>query len=340
MKQYLLPQEGQFYKANMHCHSTCSDGALTPEELKELYKSAGYSILAYTDHNVLIDHSDLDDEEFLAITGCEIDIVRRNDKPISCNPCYHLNMYPMDQHQTVLPCFNPNIWGKRRDLIEAQKYIGTPNYVRKYDNANELIEEFRKLGFLVSVNHPSWSVQYVEDLVKTEGIFAMEIYNNACYLEGFDEVNSRMYDEVLHAGKRIWCMAADDNHNINPKNLPQHDSLGGFIMVKAKELTYPSVWDAIKAGHFYASTGPEIKELYIEDNKLYIKTSPAVRIAMSTAARQARCAIPDGGIGTITEAVFDISDLYPGYFRITVDDERGHHAWSQPCFGDFAGYDH
>ena len=33
MKKYLLPENGQFYKANLHCHSTVSDGHLTPEEM-------------------------------------------------------------------------------------------------------------------------------------------------------------------------------------------------------------------------------------------------------------------------------------------------------------------
>ena len=36
MKQYLLPEEGQFYKANMHVHTTYSDGILTPEEVKDI----------------------------------------------------------------------------------------------------------------------------------------------------------------------------------------------------------------------------------------------------------------------------------------------------------------
>ena len=38
MKKYLLPRTGKFYKANLHCHSTVSDGKLTPAELKEAYK--------------------------------------------------------------------------------------------------------------------------------------------------------------------------------------------------------------------------------------------------------------------------------------------------------------
>ena len=66
MKRHLLP-ERTYYKANLHAHSTVSDGGLTPLELKERYKAHGYSILAYTDHELLVDHSDLADPDFLPI---------------------------------------------------------------------------------------------------------------------------------------------------------------------------------------------------------------------------------------------------------------------------------
>ena len=32
MKKDLLPSEGQFYKANLHAHTTLSDGHLTPQQ--------------------------------------------------------------------------------------------------------------------------------------------------------------------------------------------------------------------------------------------------------------------------------------------------------------------
>ena len=39
-RRYIISPEGNFYKAQLHTHSTVSDGALTPEEVKELYKIA------------------------------------------------------------------------------------------------------------------------------------------------------------------------------------------------------------------------------------------------------------------------------------------------------------
>ena len=65
MKKYLLPREGKFYKANMHCHTNISDGKMTPEEVKTAYKKNGYSIVAYTDHEIMMPHYELRDEEFL-----------------------------------------------------------------------------------------------------------------------------------------------------------------------------------------------------------------------------------------------------------------------------------
>lgn len=46
---YLISPDKKQYKANLHCHSTISDGKKTPEELKEMYKRHGYSILAITE---------------------------------------------------------------------------------------------------------------------------------------------------------------------------------------------------------------------------------------------------------------------------------------------------
>lgn len=41
------------YKANLHTHTTNSDGDLLPHELIDLYHEAGYSILSIHDHNII-----------------------------------------------------------------------------------------------------------------------------------------------------------------------------------------------------------------------------------------------------------------------------------------------
>ena len=71
---YLLPEEGNFYKANLHCHTVISDGDLTPEQVKEAYMEQGYSIVAFTDHNKYCKHEELDEEGFLSIAAYEANI--------------------------------------------------------------------------------------------------------------------------------------------------------------------------------------------------------------------------------------------------------------------------
>ncbi len=44
---------GAAYKGQLHCHTTNSDGVLTPTQLMTAYKNAGYNFVAITDHNVM-----------------------------------------------------------------------------------------------------------------------------------------------------------------------------------------------------------------------------------------------------------------------------------------------
>ena len=69
MKKILLSPDVNFYKANLHCHTNISDGKISAEEIKAHYKKNGYSIIAYTDHDVMVPHPELDDENFLAYRG-------------------------------------------------------------------------------------------------------------------------------------------------------------------------------------------------------------------------------------------------------------------------------
>ena len=332
MKKYLISESGNFYKANLHCHSVYSDGKLSVEALKSLYKNAGYSVLAITDHNVLFDHSYLNDENFLTLTSVEIDVKETGSDRKNC---FHLNFYSKDPHNTAIPCFNPSYLrhqNKPDVVYPEQKYVGTPDYVRDYKNINAMISEFVKNGFLACLNHVTWSIQDLDDYRDIDGIFAMEIYNHACVVEGYDEINSRPYDELLRRGRRIFCIAADDNHNKYPPESPRFSSLGGFVMIKSPSLNYKDIIESLENGDFYSSNGPQIYELYREDDHVNIKTSPSAKITISGYARSVVSAFPENKGDTITEAVLPIKDSK--YFRITVDDGYGHFAWTNAYFVD------
>ena len=74
----LLPEVPRYFKANLHTHSTISDGQLSPAEIKQAYKDLGYQILAITDHNIIADHSDMNEPDFLMLTGVEVNHNSKN----------------------------------------------------------------------------------------------------------------------------------------------------------------------------------------------------------------------------------------------------------------------
>ena len=46
----LLSASRGFLKCNFHCHTTCSDGRLSPKDVMAAYRALDYDVLAITDH--------------------------------------------------------------------------------------------------------------------------------------------------------------------------------------------------------------------------------------------------------------------------------------------------
>ena len=310
MKTVCFSADLPSYKANLHCHTTCSDGKLTPEQIKEAYLAHGYSIVAYSDHNVLIDHSDLNDEKFLAMIATEYNIQKSGDRHPAYLPTYHINFFPRTSH--------------------PQPHTGE-DYIRSYDGVQDLIDRFNAAGFIAMINHPAWSLQTAADYLGLHGFFAVELYNHGCAQEGFDEYNTAIWDQLLRAGMPVYGTATDDNHNGAPLDDPANDSFGGFTVIQAAALTQEAVVEALEAGRFYASTGPLFRSIVLEDDILKVECSPVEKILLETGHRQARILYSKPGGETLTRAEFDLSRILPDSFvRLTLVDEQGRVAWSQP----------
>lgn len=333
MRKYLLPKEGNFYKANLHSHSTLSDGKFTPEELKELYYKNGYSVFAYTDHDVFIPHHELSDENFLALAGFEAEffIERGNPAKKTCHICFIAKSPDMD----IQPCYNEKdiIIGNSPNYIGKIKYDeNEPLFIREYspESINAMMKKAGDMGFFVTYNHPTWSQENYEQYSKYENMHAMEIYNNDCQILGYQSYVPGVYEDMLRLGKRIFVTSTDDNHNKFPQGHPKFDSFGGFTMIKAENLNYETVTDALFAGNFYASQGPEIYDLYIEDGKIHVKCSDADMILLNTVHRSAQSVYANPG-ESLNEASFAFEEN-DGYLRITIRDSKGKFADTNAYF--------
>lgn len=329
----LLDEKQNRYKANLHCHSNISDGKLTPAELKETYMRHGYSIIAYTDHDVLLAHDELTDDKFLALHGVELEV----NEPGEFNnaKCVHMCFIAKKTDNMIQPCWHREwyLFGnapKYRDLVQYDEAL--PNFVREYtpECINKMIKIAREKGFFVTYNHPNWSGEDATVYTKYTGMNAMEICNYGCVIGGWDDYNPQVYDDLLRKGEKIYCIAADDNHNHTAPESKTYDSFGGFTMIFADELKYETITDALSDGSFYASQGPEIYSLIYDADKVKIKCSNAERITYSTANRRRKTVVSEDGTG-IVEAEFDVNKD-DGYFRITVTDKYGKHANTNAYF--------
>ena len=329
MKKYLISENGTFYKANLHCHTTVSDGVMTPQEVKDYYKERGYSVVAFTDHCIMLPHPELNDDSFLALNGYENEQLINQKEPVirrkDCHVCY----IALKKDNITMPYYSPkSIWGNGKLYKDQVKF----NYDHtletwRYDAeiTNHCMELAREQGFFVTYNHPAWSAEHYTDYSKYTGMHAMEIFNYGSWEAGYPDYVPHIYDEFLRKGERIYAIATDDNHSVR-------NSCGGWTMIKADGLEYEKITDALVRGDFYASFGPEIHELWIEDNQVHVTCSPAKRVVCSFPDR--RCLIVKSKEGQpVTEAVFTVvaSD---GYFRITVVDENNCCADTNAYFTD------
>lgn len=309
-RRYLLPQEGNFYKANLHCHSTFSDGKFTVEKIKKIYKDQGYNIIAFSDHNRLLCHMDLQDPDFLPITSVEIDFTAAND-PCYANRTYHLNFFAKDPY--------------------ANKFI---EFDRVYDadNINKIIKCANESGFLVQYNHPRWSYQDARDFLPLDGLFGFEVYNHGCEMEMLNGFAEFEYEIFCRNGRRCACTATDDNHNLFLDTAsPYNDSFGGFTMIKAPDLSYGSIIAAMERKDCYASTKPLIYNLYVEENIVHIECSPCNCIALRSDTRLMH--IERTHDNSITSADFKLDFPYK-YIRIECTDSQRNKALTRAYFED------
>ena len=311
MRKYLLPKDGAFYKANLHAHTNMSDGKDTPEEVKSIFRSKGYSVVAYTDHDLFLDRSHLCDEDFLALNGVELSINGRKFGSgwLNMETC-HLNFIALKQDYLISPCYHRSKYLRGN----AESYRGMvaydeslPDLEREYtaECINSMLAEGREKGFYTVYNHPMGSLENYPLYSRYENMHAMEIYNGAWMND------SHVYDDLLRMGKMIHCVAGDDSHS-------EAGSGHAWTMIKSEKLTYDAIATALLEGHFYSSRGPEIYELSVEDGVMRVKTSDAQGILFASMARSPGRAYVRVSAGEVLhEAEFRVLPEC-GYVRVVV----------------------
>lgn len=289
-------------KANLHSHTTKSDGRFDPQELIRLYAERDYDVLALTDHRQILDPSPYDPHGMVMIQGGEL------------NP----NNPPGLMRWHIVALDVP--------LDFEYAFPGNPDV-----SAQDLIDAINAAGGLAVVAHPYWC-NFSSEVVKTvKNYFAMEVYNSQC--RDVDRAYSvQTWDELLLDGLKVNVIAVDDVHSAPAL-------FRGWTMICAKERTVESVMDALRNGEFYATQGPEFYKFEIKDDTLTVEFSDVIDCCFM--ARTGRCCIaksepqgPGSESPVINSATLDLSERRTGvnFVRCHICDAQGHHAWSNPIY--------
>lgn len=179
---------------------------------------------------------------------------------------------------------------------------------------------FRSQGALVFVAHPTWegTPLTVADINSLTGLTGVEIHSGLLPDRG---AAVALWNSLLLGNPRLWCSAVDDNHN----GLPSRGK--GWVVARVPELAPESLLDAIKAGHFYATSGPALSSVAVTAARVDIECSPSV--AVSCATPLGTRTLAGSHLVPFKSASFALTGT-EAWVRVEIRDAQGRSAWSNP----------
>ncbi|PZQ99830.1 MAG: phosphotransferase [Cereibacter sphaeroides] len=296
---------GRFWRGNLHTHSIRSDGILEPEEVCRRYRDEGYDFLALTDHFIgaygypIVDTVPFRTNSFTTILGAEL-----HSGAMANGELWHILAVGLPAGFT--PPNSPDF-----HAYEGQ------------ESGAAIAERAVAAGAFVAVAHPQWSGLTLADARGITAAHAVEIYNHGC-AEGCDRPDGfAIADLLLTEGRKLNLIATDDAHFYEP------DHFGGWVMVKAEANEPEALLASLKAGTFYSSQGPELRDVRITADAVEVECS-AVRSVIVQGAGTAAKAV-HGESMTCASVPLDRFRNSP-WVRVSVIDRAGKRAWSNPYF--------
>ncbi|MGW4460665.1 PHP domain-containing protein [Micromonospora sp. NPDC004704] len=289
---------GRFWRGNLHTHSDRSDGRLPPDQISRLYHEAGYDFVSITDHFrpeygfPLTDTRPLRTSTFTTLLGAELHAPRTE-------------------------------FSEEWHIVAVGLPLGFPP-PDSAESGPELARRARAAGAFIGMAHPAASLLTLADAESLEAAHAVEVYNALSAWE--DRGDSwHLCDLLLGRGHRLSVYAADDAH-FQPQDPPAH---AAWVQVRAESLDPAALLAALKAGHYYASTGPEIHAIQLDGDNITVRCSPASRVLVTGCVPGKRVQSGHG----LTECSLPL-DMFreSAYIRVTVIDANGGRAWSNPIW--------
>jgi hypothetical protein len=295
--------DGIWLRAALHAHTTNSDGELPPWALAAHYAAAGYDVLATTDHWVRTEIGEDDAHGLVVVPSSELNARLPNGRD------GHLLSYGVARVPELLMPF-PSLADGVGFVLGA--------------------------GGVPYLAHPYWTGADFEAL-DLDGLCGLEVWNGGCEREIARGGSEPHWDDALERGRPLFGFAADDSHH------PGHDSDLAWTWLRASRRSPEAVLDALRSGSYYASTGPVIHDVRMDELAVEVHTSPCRSVTLCQGSQRGASAqagrlgyrygsrvletAPDGGLVRVRLERRDAR-----YGRVQVEDACGRRAWTNPLW--------
>lgn len=292
-------EEPRWYKGNLHTHSLWSDGDDFPENIAGWYREQGYQFLAISDHNNLqsgdkwVKYADL----YRKGAGPAVDRYLKNfaahartrgersegKQEIRLSPFaeYH-SLFQKEGAFLLIPAEEISDKLEKKpvhingiNLGEAIKPQGGKSIVEIIrNNVKAINDQAIRLGrpVLPHLNHPNfqWGVT-AEELAEVVEEPFFECFNGHPSINQLGDKDRRSIEKVWDVANTLrltvfkapplYGIGNDDSHHYHVEGKTRAAPGRGWVMVRATSLETAALFEAMRAGDFYASSGVTLEDV-------------------------------------------------------------------------------
>ena len=222
------------------------------------------------------------------------------------------------------------VWGDEVQPGHMLVLGADPELVSGAPSPSDLVRTIHSKGGVSVLAHPFWSAWSWEDMqsILQAGLDGFEVANG-CWKYAANGRSDQMWAMALNAGHCPAPVGGDDSHDLG--DLSTGESWTGVL---AGDRTAEAILDAIRERRTYASEGPEIRGIVVEEpGRVIVQCSPCRACYFSTAGWPVKNDIVQGDAGTTDRFELDLATSgyrIRDYLVIVLEDIDGDRAWSAP----------
>lgn len=237
-KEIILPTVNGYtpYKADLHIHSTYSDGVMKYTGRGRVYEAwrDGLDVIAVTDHMRVKVYKDK-----VGVPTPENDKAKRGERPAQAVK----DAVSMGGDYGILVIPGVEITGSPKTLGHFNALF-TINNLEIFDyDPMQAIRNARKQGALIMQNHPGWRQSTLEMTQFVKDAYAEKL------VDGIELMNGRsFYPRALQTAKdnNLFIASTTDIHSTTAETYRENNHLRNMTIIFAKELSSESIREGLE----------------------------------------------------------------------------------------------